>query len=101
MSDVTGPGRPVLASQYSVRVEANLAEANRTVDVHEFYDAVNNRGAVVRWAGGVESRVLYDFSTHQLITVTLPDRASRWLSFTHSQPAGLTRSQPTLLHTLC
>ena len=79
LSAVTGPSKPVLASQYSVRVEANLGEANRTVDAHEFYDSINNRGALLQWDRGVETRVLFDFSTNQLITVTLPNRAGTCL----------------------
>lgn len=95
------PGEPPLPTelprQFSVHVEANILEANRTVWVHEFYDDVNNRGSITFIQGGVRERVIYDYDNNEVFIFpdlqrgtecsVFPLTESRALNFTF----GITR----------
>lgn len=94
------PSQPLpteLPRQFSVHVEANLLERNRTVWVHEFYDDVNNRGSITFIQGGVREQVIYDYDKEEVFLFpdtmrgtecsVFPLTESRTLNFTF----GITR----------
>ncbi|XP_071098828.1 uncharacterized protein [Haliotis cracherodii] len=61
--------RPNLPKQFSVRVEANILDKNYTTDIEEWYDEVNNRGAIDQFEIGVEAIAIYDYDLNELIVV--------------------------------
>ncbi|XP_046549636.1 uncharacterized protein LOC124259539 [Haliotis rubra] len=66
--------RPNLPKQFSVRVEANILDKNYTTDIREWYDEVNNKGAIDQFEQGVEAIAIYDYDLNELIVVIpMPD----------------------------
>ncbi len=60
-----------LSRQFSLHVEANILNENRTLWVHEFFDDVNNRGSVTFVRDGVRERAILDYANNEVFV--LPD----------------------------
>jgi hypothetical protein len=72
---LSGPALPTdLPRQFSVHVEANILNKNRTVLVHEFYDDVNNRGSISSTRNGVREHAIFDYEKNELFV--FPDSHS-------------------------
>lgn len=68
----TGSGPPLptqLPQQFSVHVEANILNENRTVWVQEFYDDINNRGSITFVNEGVRERVIFDYNDNEIFLI--------------------------------
>lgn len=61
-----GPLPTQLPPQFSVHVEANIVNKNRTVVVHEFYDNINNRGSLTFVTEGVQEHSIYDYDDNEI-----------------------------------
>ena len=94
----SGPPLPTdLPRQFSMHVEANILNKNRTVMVHELYDDVNNRGSLMTISNGVREHVIFDYDDNEIFVfpdamsgrecVVHPLTESRMLNFTF----GITR----------
>ncbi|XP_012937440.1 uncharacterized protein LOC101860651 [Aplysia californica] len=60
-SSIPAPPLPTLANQYSMRVEANIAQKSMTVEVEEHYDAPGERAAVTLTSNGNTVVSVFDF----------------------------------------
>lgn len=72
-----GPSKPLLAPRFSLRIEANLDDYNKTIDIHEFYDFPGNRGSISQWDESKHTRVYFDYNTKEVLAVTYPDGEGR------------------------
>ncbi|XP_046329397.2 uncharacterized protein LOC124113180 isoform X1 [Haliotis rufescens] len=64
-----GPKKPDLPRQWSVRIEANFLDSNYSMDMQEYYDDVGNRGAVIQWVEGVQTKLIFLYDTNELIVL--------------------------------
>ena len=63
---MTGAAFPSLPNQFSLRVEANFLESNRTAVFHEYFDGVNDRGKMVFNWNGTVVRVILDYANNEV-----------------------------------
>ncbi|XP_022084213.1 uncharacterized protein LOC110975760 [Acanthaster planci] len=68
-SEGDGPSLPSLPEQFMLRVEANILGWNNTVEVVEYYDYINNRGAVNNIYNGNISQTFINYATREIIRV--------------------------------
>ena len=98
----TGADTPSLPDQFSLHVEANIVNRNRTTWVHELFDDVNNRGKFVFIRNGTREEAIFDYNTDEIYLYPDIDQgndctvsqlsASRFINFTF----GITRMNGTI-----
>uniref|UniRef100_A0A0B7AF44 LolA-like domain-containing protein n=1 Tax=Arion vulgaris TaxID=1028688 RepID=A0A0B7AF44_9EUPU len=59
------PDMPILPLQYSMKVEANILQKNKSVEVEEHYDSVNQRASVSITRNGTTVVSIFNFNTSQ------------------------------------
>ncbi|KAK3595421.1 hypothetical protein CHS0354_003415 [Potamilus streckersoni] len=59
--------KPNVTNQYHTRIECVIVNSNMTTDVHEYFDADNNRGMVRQMELGIEFYAWYDYDTNEFI----------------------------------
>ncbi|XP_038076962.1 uncharacterized protein LOC119744859 [Patiria miniata] len=64
-----GPPLPLLPEQFMLKVEANILGWNHTIEVVEYYDSINNRGAVHNIYAGHISQTVVNYETKEIIRV--------------------------------
>ena len=67
----SGPPIPTdIPRQFSLHVEANLLERNRSLLVHELFDDVNNRGSLYFVEDGVRQHTIFDYNKNEVFVLT-------------------------------
>ncbi|XP_050396836.1 uncharacterized protein LOC126815310 [Patella vulgata] len=64
---------PQLPDHFTVRVECNILDQNITIDIKEFYDGPNDRGAVHMWQNGTNIHLLFSYKTDELLAIVDQD----------------------------
>ncbi|XP_070179021.1 uncharacterized protein [Littorina saxatilis] len=63
------PQRPVVPDTFEVHVDCKIANANRSTEVHEYYDYANNRGVMHQIEYGSPYYLYYDYAQNEALTV--------------------------------
>lgn len=70
-TDYTGSvdALPTFPRQFSVRVEANILNKERTIWLHEAYDDVNNRGRLTFSRNGTREMGIFDYENDEIFII--------------------------------
>lgn len=65
---VTPIPKPTIPEQFSAHIECTIKNKNMTIDMHEFFDNTNNRGALIQTQDGEPFMAWYDYSINEFIS---------------------------------
>ncbi|XP_060074040.1 uncharacterized protein LOC132553781 [Ylistrum balloti] len=60
--------KPTIPEQFSANIECTIKNKNMTIDMHEFFDNTNNRGALSQYQDGESYMAWYDYSINEFIS---------------------------------
>ncbi|OWF53450.1 uncharacterized protein LOC110446368 [Mizuhopecten yessoensis] len=60
--------KPTIPEQFSAHIECVIKNKNLTIDMHEFFDDINNRGVLYQEQDGVLYQAWYDYSINEFIS---------------------------------
>lgn len=66
-----------MTNDFHTRVECVIINKNKTTDIHEYFDATNNRGFIEQVDTGLRFDALYSYDTNEFITF-FPDSLSKY-----------------------